>query len=57
MCCPALCTRCGKTTWDGCGTHVADVMSTVPHDQQCICDTDPSGGAGSPSSEGASGRR
>lgn len=45
MCYPILCPRCGKTTWDGCGLHVADVMSTVAQDQQCRCDTDPSADA------------
>ena len=43
MCFPATCQRCGKTTWDGCGMHVDDVMSTVPKDQQCVCDSTPVG--------------
>lgn len=46
MCYPATCQRCGKTTWDGCGMHVDDVMSTVSKDQQCDCDSNPSAAAG-----------
>lgn len=46
MCFPATCSRCGKTTWDGCGMHVDDVMSTVPKEQQCVCDSNPSATAG-----------
>ncbi|MFC0705031.1 hypothetical protein ACT17Q_01305 [Cellulomonas sp. CW35] len=37
MCSPALCPRCGKVTWTGCGMHVDDVMAGVPQDQQCTC--------------------
>ena len=37
MCSPALCRQCGKTTWQGCGSHVAEVMAAVPPAQQCDC--------------------
>lgn len=37
MCSPARCTRCGKTTWSGCGMHVDSVMSRVAPPQRCIC--------------------
>ena len=37
MCCAATCPSCGKTTWDGCGRHVDDVMRSVPVNQQCRC--------------------
>lgn len=37
MCYPVQCPRCGKTTWDGCGEHVADVQATVPPAQWCTC--------------------
>ena len=37
MCSPALCPRCGKVTWTGCGMHVDDVMADVPQDQHCTC--------------------
>lgn len=37
MCFPAPCARCGKTTWDGCGEHVQDVLATVPAPEQCAC--------------------
>ena len=35
MCRPTLCKTCGKTTWAGCGQHVAQVRSAVPAEQWC----------------------
>ncbi|MDP9824022.1 hypothetical protein [Nocardioides massiliensis] len=35
MCRPTTCKTCGKTTWAGCGQHVAQVKATVPADQWC----------------------
>jgi hypothetical protein len=35
MCYPARCKTCLKTTWAGCGKHVADVKAGVPADQWC----------------------
>lgn len=35
MCRPAPCSTCGKTTWAGCGQHVADVKRSVPAAQWC----------------------
>ncbi|PKQ32074.1 MAG: hypothetical protein CVT62_03285 [Actinobacteria bacterium HGW-Actinobacteria-2] len=35
MCSPVRCRQCGKTTWSGCGQHVAMVKSMVPADQWC----------------------
>ncbi|HWU21946.1 MAG TPA: hypothetical protein VN088_10490 [Nocardioides sp.] len=35
MCYPATCKVCGKTTWSGCGQHVADVRRRVPANQWC----------------------
>lgn len=35
MCYPVTCKTCGKTTWAGCGEHVADVKSSVPAAQWC----------------------
>lgn len=35
MCHPTPCKKCGKTTWSGCGEHVADVKRLVPADQWC----------------------
>ncbi|WP_371864990.1 hypothetical protein [Gordonia spumicola] len=29
------CTTCGKTTWSGCGSHVAQVKASVPATQWC----------------------
>jgi len=37
MCYPVTCPRCGKTTWDGCGEHVAEVKASVPPEQWCTC--------------------
>ncbi|STZ45924.1 Uncharacterised protein [Mycolicibacterium gilvum] len=37
MCYAVTCKACGKTTWDGCGQHVDDVMREVPAAQQCRC--------------------
>jgi hypothetical protein len=37
MCSPALCPRCQKVTWTGCGMHVDAVMSSVPVDKRCTC--------------------
>ena len=33
MCRPTTCKTCGKTTWAGCGQHVADVKAMVPSNQ------------------------
>jgi hypothetical protein len=41
MCYPVECPRCHKTTWGGCGEHVAEVMRAVPAPQQCTCNPDP----------------
>jgi hypothetical protein len=35
MCYPVTCKTCGKTTWAGCGQHVADVKRSVPAAQWC----------------------
>ena len=35
MCHAARCRTCGKTTWRGCGQHVAQVKARVPSDQWC----------------------
>lgn len=37
MCSPATCSRCGKTTWSGCGMHADAVMNRVPPTQRCVC--------------------
>ncbi|MCO7271879.1 MAG: hypothetical protein ACYC1Z_02790 [Georgenia sp.] len=29
------CKTCGKTTWAGCGQHIAEVKRTVPAGQWC----------------------
>jgi hypothetical protein len=35
MCRPVTCNVCGKTTWAGCGQHVAQVKAMVPASQWC----------------------
>ncbi len=35
MCRPKRCRTCHKTTWAGCGAHVAAVKASVPPDQWC----------------------
>ena len=35
MCRPVTCKTCSKTTWSGCGQHVAQVKATVPSEQWC----------------------
>jgi hypothetical protein len=34
------CKTCGKTTWAGCGQHVAQVKAGVPAGQWCTCERD-----------------
>ena len=35
MCRPTKCRTCGKTTWAGCGQHVAQVKARVAAGQWC----------------------
>jgi len=35
MCRPVTCKTCAKTTWAGCGQHVAQVKASVPAGQWC----------------------
>lgn len=35
MCRAATCNTCGKTTWAGCGQHVAEVKRSVPASNWC----------------------
>ena len=37
MCSPAVCNRCKKITWTGCGQHVDQALAGVPADQRCAC--------------------
>ena len=41
MCTPARCSRCSKTTWQGCGAHVDEVMASVPDVERCLCEAAP----------------
>ena len=46
MCRPVTCKQCGKTTWAGCGQHIASVKATVPSGLWC------DGHASAPASSG-----
>ncbi|HLS45753.1 MAG TPA: hypothetical protein VK045_09990 [Ornithinicoccus sp.] len=35
MCSPVKCRTCQKTTWSGCGQHIASVKKSVPAGQWC----------------------
>ena len=37
MCSPAICPRCRKVTYSGCGSHVTQVLAKVPPEKRCIC--------------------
>lgn len=37
MCRAVRCSKCGKTTWAGCGAHVQQVMGAVPEHERCVC--------------------
>ncbi|QBF47475.1 hypothetical protein EXU32_15185 [Janibacter limosus] len=37
VCRPVRCQQCGKTTWSGCGEHVADVRAQIPAANWCQC--------------------
>lgn len=40
MCRAVTCKTCGKTTWAGCGQHVASVKASVPRSEWCSGHTD-----------------
>jgi hypothetical protein len=40
MCRAVTCKTCGKTTWAGCGQHVASVKAGVPRGEWCGGHTD-----------------
>lgn len=35
MCRAVRCRTCGKSTWAGCGSHIAAVKAPVPPDEWC----------------------
>lgn len=41
LCYPTKCNKCGKTTWAGCGQHVASVKAQVPAGQWCTGEREP----------------
>lgn len=44
MCRPIRCKSCGKSTWAGCGAHLAQVRAAIPPDQWCPGHESPRGG-------------
>ncbi|KAM7516947.1 hypothetical protein LguiA_006530 [Lonicera macranthoides] len=57
MCYELQCSKCGKTTWGGCGFHVQSVYKRIPEGQHCLCKGWPgvsSGADGSDDSKAAS---
>jgi hypothetical protein len=39
MCQRAVCGKCGKPTYRGCGMHIEQVLADVPKPQRCACGT------------------
>lgn len=37
MCSSAVCNRCNKITWTGCGQHVDQALAGVPPQNRCTC--------------------
>jgi hypothetical protein len=37
MCSPAMCGRCNKYTWTGCGNHIEEALAGIPQAQRCDC--------------------
>ncbi len=48
MCSPAVCDRCKKITWTGCGQHVEQALAGVPPENRCTCPLEPAAPAGRP---------
>jgi hypothetical protein len=46
MCSPAVCDRCKKITWTGCGQHVEQALAGVPPENRCTCPVEPASTAG-----------
>jgi hypothetical protein len=38
MCRAVSCSKCGKTTWAGCGAHIEQVMAGVAQKDRCTCE-------------------
>ena len=45
MCSPAVCDRCKKITWTGCGEHAEQVLAGVPPENRCTCRSRAASGA------------
>lgn len=37
MCRRVTCSKCGKQTWSGCGSHIDQVMRGVSEANRCTC--------------------
>ncbi|MGP4052201.1 hypothetical protein [Streptomyces sp. 2A115] len=40
MCQKAVCRKCQKATYRGCGMHVEQVLAGIPQSQRCTCAKD-----------------
>jgi hypothetical protein len=40
MCQKAVCRKCQKATYRGCGMHVEQVLAGIPQSQRCTCAED-----------------
>ncbi|KAH8603028.1 hypothetical protein B0O99DRAFT_604923 [Bisporella sp. PMI_857] len=38
MCWEAKCPTCAKSSWNGCGLHVARVMEPILEEERCTCE-------------------
>ncbi|GAB3669190.1 hypothetical protein GCM10027596_41090 [Nocardioides korecus] len=55
MCRPVKCKTCGKTTWAGCGQHIAQVKAGVPAGNWCPGKHTPAEKAAASSSQASQG--
>ncbi|KAK4779366.1 hypothetical protein SAY86_006894 [Trapa natans] len=53
MCYEVKCSKCGKSTWGGCGRHVSSVHKRIPEGQHCLCRSWPGVNAADSSSASA----
>jgi len=37
MCAPAICNKCHKATWVGCGQHIEQALAGVAEEDRCTC--------------------
>lgn len=52
MCRRVTCSKCGKQTWYGCGSHIEQVLKGVSEANRCTCRSGARSGSGSGSGSG-----